>query len=257
MNLPADFFPADKEITAEVKTAIENPAIVELIVGYNAGLVRKRDEVLGKLSTKEQVLKDLGDIEAVKTKLSHYDQYMAEKAELEAKANKTNQSVEEVRTQMQALLEERDSRIAAIEQKRVATERQARLTRAIKEAGGDPDLLMPFIDKRIQHRVDANDDLVFEVRTEDGKPLLKDNGDPAGLKELVGEFKGNAKYAVMFEADNLGGTGARNGTAGNAGIDNPFLKSSPNYNVAAQSKLYRDNKALCIQLAAQAGVTIT
>lgn len=253
MELPQDFFPAD--VAPEVKAAFENPEVVKIVMGYNKGLVEKRDELIGRLSTKEGVLKDLGDVEAAKQKLSQYDSLQAKYDALEKNKVAPNADIEAVRKELQDKIAERDAKLEAINTKRTSLERDRVVKAAMKEAGiQDPDLLFPLVKDRVKPKLTDTDDVAFEFTTANGTPLLNDKGDPGGLGDLINEFKTNARYAPFLAPQNVGGSGARSGGGGNAGVDNPWAKDSPNFgNVAAQTKLYKENKALAVQLAAAAG----
>lgn len=224
-------------------------------MGYNQGLVGKRDELIGRLSAKEGLLKDIGDVETAKTKLSQYDELQKKLDALEKNKGAPNADIEAVRKELQDKLAERDAKLESINTKRTAMERDRVVKAAMKEAGiQDPDLLFPLVKDRVKPKLTADDDVAFEFTTANGTPLLNDKGDPGGLGDLINEFKTNPRYAPFLAPSNVGGSGTRSTGTGNAAVDNPWSKDSPNYgNVAMQTKLYKENKTLAIQLATAAG----
>lgn len=257
VTLPPDFFTTDTPDT--VKAKFTDPDVVNFIVNYNKGLVTKKDQLLSKLSEKEGLINQLGDPEVVKTKLSQYDQFMADKAELERKAANSNKSVEAVREELAAQIAERDAELQRIKTNQVTSEKKAKLFHAMKDADiEDPELLMPHVEGRVKADIDTDGNVKISVFKADGNPLLNEKGEHGNLKDLMKEITANSKYAPFIKAKNLSGSGAR-GTSGNGnnGMENPFLKTSSNYSVGEQTRLYNSDKALAIQMAQAAGRDVT
>lgn len=243
---------ADLFAKPEVKEALS--AIVRTNV---EPLVAKKDELLNKYTQTKKQLDQFGGLDAIQTKLSAYDQAEAAKAEAERQAALASTDIEAVKKSFQELIAQKDAKIQEYETARVDSKVRGLIKSAVKEANGDYDLLEPFISKRTKHVVDADGKITVQVFKEDGSPMFKDNGSEATVQDLMIEFKGSAKYGVMFSADNRSGSGARN-TAINPGaaVDNPFMRNSPSWNTTRQQQLLGSQPELAKMLANAAGIKL-
>lgn len=85
--------------------------------------------------------------------------------------------------------------------------------------GGDPLFLLPHMRGRVKLE-ETDDGFKPVVLRSDGSPMLNKDNQPANLKDLASEFRGDERFAVAFKGLNKsggGGTGGGNGGGGEAG----------------------------------------
>lgn len=97
-------------------------------------------------------------------------------------------------------------------------------TKAIIDAKGIPDLLLPVVERRVRMRQLSNGEYVVEVIDEKGNPRVSPkpgSSEAMSIAELIDEMKGNQTYARVFEGNGATGGGAtgtaRSGAAGGSG----------------------------------------
>lgn len=89
-------------------------------------------------------------------------------------------------------------------------------TAAIAEHSGDPELLMPFVRKRMRI-AEAEGKKRVEVLGEDGNVKLNGKGEPINVSELVAEMRGNERFGKLFKASGSSGGGTPPGGGGGGG----------------------------------------
>lgn len=239
-QLPTDLAP-------ELKSVFEKPEVAAvlttLINSAKAPLLTNRDEVLGQLATVKTKLKTFED-EAAKAKAD------AETARLTAAEKDGN--IETVKKHYGEQLAAVQAELATVRQAELNEKVSAKVTKAISDADGVPDLLEHHVRNRVKgETVDGK--VKLTVLNAAGAPMLTADGKEASMKDLLAEFKANPTFQPAFKAPAANGGGSRQ----SEGLDgsNPWAPATKN--VTNQMKLYRADKATAIRLAAQHGVTLT
>ena len=96
----------------------------------------------------------------------------------------------------------------------------AAAVKALSEAGGSSDLLLPLIQKSTRV-VEDGDDYVVEVFNEHGQRISPASTDPMSIKEFVAEMKNDQRYARAFDGSGASGGGA-SGSQGKGGSSAPY-----------------------------------
>lgn len=171
------------------------------------GLVNKRDELLGKMSSmKDQLSKydgvDLDEYVQLKKKMEELSQKeLEEKGDFEAIRKKMLDQFEQEKG---GLTEQNNTLKSQLESMMVDSE----ASKAIAEAGGNLKLLMPLIKQRISV-VDKDGQVVVQVKAEDGTPAVDGKGNPISITDLVNLMKEDEAYAGAFASSVKSGGGAR------------------------------------------------
>jgi hypothetical protein len=241
-------------VAPEVATILQSDAakavIAAAIEAAKAPLVTNRDKVLADLAAKNARLKQYDELGGLET-LTAAQQARAEAAEAARLAAETSTNAETVKKHYSEQLSAKDQELIALRTSVLEEKVGGKLSAAIREAKGVPELLEPHLRNRVKAEL-VGGKVQITVLTAAGAPMLKDNGADATMADLIAEFKANAIYGRAFEAPQASGAGGK-ADAGTQRV-NPFAKATQN--VTEQSRLYRQDKALAIRLAAEAGVTI-
>ncbi len=100
------------------------------------------------------------------------------------------------------------TKLQNIQQERVASFHEAQLTKAVADAGGVAELLIPLL-KASTKPEEKDGKLLLHVLGQDGNPRLKDGaGTPFGLSDLLGELKANEKLGGAFTGSGVSGAGS-------------------------------------------------
>lgn len=244
-------------LAPEVKDIITKPEVLAVIEQVNAGLVKKRDELLTDLGNIKKTYEPFGSPDNIKARLDKLAQLEDMTEEEKRKAAAAHKDVEAVRAEMEGRLTAANDELKTYKQAVAEREVTLQLRSAISEAGGDEELLMPFVKGRVKYELGADGAVKVAVRTSADAPMLNKDGKDATLADLVGEFKASDKYARLFKAVNTSGAGSSpSGNQGPGVASNPFAKNSPHWNVTAQAQLIRSNPELAKSLASAAGVKL-
>jgi len=247
----------DPEVKAAVAAAAQEAAKT-LIESEHAGLLAKRDELLGDNKTLRENLKTFEGVDADKFRSMQSE---AEKAEEEKlRANKDFDTIlENQQTKLQGVIGEKD---AALEKMRGQLHREkitTVATRALADAKGSPELLMPHITSRLS----LDDDMAVVVNDKAGTKMFNGQGQPATIADLVAEMQNDPIMSRAFEAGVKSGTGARssdnNGAAGAgaATAGNPFVRGKDGrWDAFEGMKLVKSNPEEARRLADEAGEKI-
>lgn len=180
------------------------------------GLVNKRDELLGKMSSmKEQLAQydgvDLDEYSKLRAKMKELDEKnLMDKGEFDTLLSQKQQEWENQ-------LNERDDKYNTLAQQyREELEDKAVLT-AVGDKG-DGDLILDVIKRRgLVQAVDKDGKFVLQVKNLDGDKELD------SISALIDEMKGNEKYQRLFNSSGLSGGGARqSGSTSTQGNDKLF-----------------------------------
>ena len=88
---------------------------------------------------------------------------------------------------------------------------QVKTVLADKEVEGNPTLLMGPLRDRVKIEEDSETgEFRMTVLNADGHPMLNSSNQPASLKDLALQFKGNEDYAGAFKGVNQSGGGTPN-----------------------------------------------
>lgn len=241
-------------VAPELATVLQSDAakavIAAAIEAAKSPLVQNRDKVLGDLAAQKARLKQYDDLGGLET-LTAAQQARAEAAEAARIAAETSTNAETVKKHYSEQLSAKDQELNALRTSILDEKVSNKLNSAIREAKGVPELLEPHLRNRIKAEL-VGGKVQITVLNAAGAPMLNDNGKEATMADLMAEFKGNAIYGRAFEAPQASGSGGR--ASESTTTANPFAKAT--HNVTEQSRLYRQDKALAIRLAAEAGITI-
>ncbi len=230
-----------------------DPKVVEYFTRKFEPVVRKKDELLGDVASMKALRKELetlGGLDAVKALKQQADdaQQAAEAARLE-KLSKEGK-LAEVEEHYKKLLQDKDGKLSAFQQKLLSREVEAQLAAAIGD-DGSPVLLLPHLRSRVEASFDEDGEIVLTVKGKAGQTLNGEGGQLT-LKDLVAEFKADAAFAGAFKAPQVNGGGNR-GSKAAAGADNPFATAT--LNVTKQMELIRNSPEVAKALAKAAGIT--
>lgn len=111
---------------------------------------------------------------------------------------------------------EKDKRIKKLETSLERSEIDSGLQGVLAdpEIGGDPLFLLPHMRGRVKLE-ETDDGFKTVVLRADGSPMLNKENQPAKLKDLAGEFRGDERFASAFKGLNKSGGGGTGG--GNSG----------------------------------------
>ncbi len=219
----------DPDTIAALKLAVD-----EAVATATAGLLSKRDELLG--STK--ALKDkLAEHELHATELEAKEQ--AAREETLKKAGKVDELLASQKTSYQKVIDTQNER----NEKLINTVRDSRvneaLVKAIAAEKGVPELLLPVMKNRVKFDPAT---FAIEIVNADGTPMLTADGRVASVADLVIEYKSNDLYGRAFEA-NVGSGGGSQGDrfSGAGNTVNPFVApKGGKVDVTAVSKYYTE-----------------
>lgn len=165
--------------------------------------------------------------------VERYQQLIAEREEIEAKqaqkAGDWQTREEQLKKQLQADLgkykgqyeaevQERDAKLAMMQNALERSLIEAQATAAISELRGTPALLLPHVMQRVKI-FEEDGDYNVKVLDSQGQPRIADvKGTPFTIKNLIEEMRNDPIFGRAFEASGAGGSGAQNGNkaGGNA-----------------------------------------
>lgn len=129
------------------------------------------------------------------------------KSQREALVAKHTQTVEDMGKKYDGVMEQLEKNLVV-----------ASATKAISEAGGTVELLLPHVKSSIKMKQNEAGTFIAEVVDKEGLGRVGDGqGNPMTIPQLVDEFKGNELFSPAFKGSGSSGTGAGAGTGGGAG----------------------------------------
>lgn len=189
------------------------------------------DELLSKLAKMEADLK-AAQAEAKK--------HRKEKTAVKSEVEKTNETIETVRTQLTEELTTAQQRHAALLDRLKMDQVNAQVKSALEEAKClSPKLMSREVLDRIESTFDEETGKVsVVVKDADGNPMFV-KGKEATLADLVKALREDAELAHAFEGVQEGGTGAKAPTdlKGKDAVENPWKTG----NTELQHKMWKDN----------------
>lgn len=239
------------EIAAVLQSDTVKALIASAIEQAKAPLVAKRDELLGTLTETRGRMKqydDLGGLQAL-TELQA-SQAAAEAARQAALAQSGD--VEAIKTHYSNQLSTKDKELNDLRASVMNEKVSNKLNAAIREAKGVPELLQPHLTGRVRSEL-VDGQVKITVLTASGVPALNADGKEASISDLLAEFKGNAIFGRAFEAPVANGSGSK--ASGAQSANNPFAPASKN--ITEQMKMYKQDKALAVRMAAEHGIHLT
>ena len=243
--LPEDMAPEMKEMFAKPEFQAALSKIVETQV---APLKAKRDELLASSTSYK---KQLDALDNAKTQAELAAAEVSRKAALEA-AQKTG-DVEKITSQYSKQLQDKETELSSFKQKVVDKEISLKVANAIAAAGGVPELLEYAVRGRVKASMEGSD-IKISVLNSDGAQMLKSDGVPATMADLMEEFKGNEVYGRAFTSTGTRGAGSRASSDVNTDASNPFDRKSKEFNVSKAMEIARTNPEKAKRLAQAAGV---
>lgn len=179
---------------------------------YAAGLKSNRDAILAEKQQLEEKIKKYNGVDP--------DEYIRLKQAQEAQEREKHQQEgnwqaleKQLVERHQADTQAKDTRIKALETALHSELVESKLTNAIANAKGVPELLIQPMKRAVQVvELEGGKFTTKVVDPATGQPRIGDTkGTPMSLDQLVEEFKANPVYGRAFEAPNNGGTGGAGG----------------------------------------------
>jgi len=172
-----------------------------------AGLVSKRDELLGKNASYKENLAKFEGVDADK-----YREMLKQIETIDEKNLMDKGDFEKIREKLLSGFDDERKAFTDSETKlRSQLESMmidAEAAKAVGEADGNLKLLMPIIKSRVAI-VDDNGKLVIQIKTEGGDPATDKEGKPLSIAGLMDEIKADESYSGAFASSGLSGAGAR------------------------------------------------
>lgn len=201
-------------------------AVTAAVNEHVAGLVAKRDELLGKnkaLQTERDALKtQVGELEQFKTEAE--DKGVGKNPELEA-------TIKRLERELAKSNKERDDAVGGATQYRTEVE----LNKALDQIGVLPEL---------REAVTA----MFKGQVKVGPDGCQLSDKPVG--DFLQEWSKSDKGRVFVKAADNGGGGGNGGRNSNAGVVNPWAKETEN--LTKQAEMLKTNPQLAAQMQAAA-----
>jgi hypothetical protein len=247
MDIATDF--ADLGLSADVIEVLSKhgSALESIIEASKKPLITKRDELLSQISSHKTFIDGLGGADKIKSLAQQASE--AEQKIKDAQAASTD--VNAVREALGKEVSSRDEKINKLLSEKKDAKVRSTVKRALTEAKGDADLLMPHITSRIKSELNDAGDVVITVLDEKGGPMLVGSeAKPASVKDLLETMKKNTSFAKAFAASGISGSGA-NGAPNITGVTNPWLPQT--FNLTKQGQVARENPELASALKAAAG----
>lgn len=250
MDIATDF--KDLNLSPEVIKVLGDTAVTEalskIIEASKAPLISKRDELLGKVNENKTFIDSLGGVDTLKS--LHAAKKDADDKVAAALASSTDANA--VRDTLGKEIKTRDEKIQKLLGDKKDAKVRSTVRKALTEAKGDADLLMPHITSRLQSEVNDEGEVVITVLGEDGKPwLVGTDAKPAKIGDLLESFKKNTSLAKGFSATGTTGSGATGATGALKGIVNPWAKET--FNLTKQGEIARANPETAKALKAAVG----
>jgi hypothetical protein len=247
----------DPETKAAIAAAAQEAA-KSLIESEHAGLIAKRDELLGINKTLKENLKTFDGVDADQFRSMQSEAEKAEEDKL--RANKDFDTIlSNQQTKLQGVIGDKDASIEKLKGQLHKEKITTVATRALAEAKGSPELLMPHLTNRLS----LDDDMAVVVNDKAGGRMFNGQGEPATISDLVDEMKNDPIMSRAFDAGVKSGTGARSsGNSGAAGAGattagNPFVRDKDGrWNAFDGMKLVKENPDEARRLADEAGEKI-
>jgi phosphotransferase system IIB component len=239
-------------LSAEVITLFSDEknsaALAKIIEASKAPLVTKRDELLGQITNHKTFLTSLGGEDAIKSLAQAKAE--ADQKVKDALAQSTDANA--VRDTLGKEIKTRDEKIQALLGEKKDAKVRSQVKRALTEAKGDADLLMPHITSRLKSEVNDAGEVVITVLNEDGKPwMVGTDAKPAKISDLLESFKKNASLAKGFSASGTSGSGATFNAGALKGVVNPWAPET--LNLTKQGEIVRSNPEMAKALKAAVG----
>jgi len=250
MDITTEF--ANLNLSAEVLAIFNDEknkeALGKIIDASKAPLISKRDELLGQITTHKAFITGLGGEDAIKSLGA-----AKAKAEQDAKdALASSTDANAVRDTLGKEIKTRDDRINSLLGEKKDAKVRSQVKRALTEAKGDPELLMPHITSRLKSEVNDAGDVVITVLDEAGKPMMVGtDAKPAKISDLLESFKKNSSLAKGFAASGTGGSGAASFNGSLTGVVNPWAATS--FNLTKQGEIATSNPEMAKALKAAVG----
>lgn len=171
-----------------------------------AGLVAKRDELLGKVTGYRDQLTAFDGIDPVEyrtamEKLKEFDEKdLMNKGEFDTLRQRLIDDYE-------GKIDGKDGQITKLVSQLEGMLLDSQAAQAINDAGGNAKLLMPIIKAR-STVVDNEGSMVVQIMGEDGKEAKDAKGDPLSFAGLLETMKADNAFSGAFNSSGLSGGGA-------------------------------------------------
>ena len=247
----------DESILSVFQKPEVQEALLRSVDKRETPLRQKRDELLASHTALNETLKSLGGLDTIKAAVAKVSESAAEAEKARLEAMKASGNVDEITKHYQKQLKEKDDELSSFKQTLVQKEVRSKLQSKIKEADGEPELLLDRLLSRVRSSLGPDGEVVIEVLNDKGAPALTDTGKAASLTDLVNEFKAHPSYGRAFAASGKTGAGSRPTTGAPGTANNPFDRKSPSFNVTQQMVMKKTDPMTARRLAMEAGVDVS
>lgn len=213
----------------EVRALID--AEVEALKRTNAELKEEKKKLANRTLSEEQ--------------LNEYNALIEEREAKESKKNDLETQIARLTKKHATEVEAANTKIQALTKKLEQNLLDSAAMKAINDAGGNVDLLMPHVRSRMA-LAEVEGDFVVQVRDSSGTVTELTEVD------LVNEYKAKPSFASAFKATITPGGGAKPGVV-EASITNPYRKGK-DFNLTDQGRLEKTDPALAARLKQEAGL---
>lgn len=201
----ADVTKLKSALASERKSVQERDALLKNYEGIDAAKAREAMETLAQLGD----IRELKDLDA---KLAGREKQLAEKFEQDRK--KIEQKFSSEREALSGAIKSLEGQLSA-------TMIDAAAAKAINDAKGSVELLLPIVQRSSRIRRDEKTGKVFvEILDADGQ--VRDSSaagstSPMTIKEFIEELRNNPAYGRAFDGTGSSGGGATGGASGGGG----------------------------------------
>jgi hypothetical protein len=248
-------FELPKDLPTEISTVLSSEAgqavLNQIIEQAKTPLVQKRDELLSQIANYKSTLSKVDELGGIET-LTQAQQARLEAERARQAALAASGDVEAIKKQYSDQLSNKDQELTALRQSILDEKVTSKLSSAIREAKGVPELLEPHLKSRIRSEL-VDGKVQITVLTSAGTPMINSDGKDATVADLLNEFRSSPIFQRAFEAPIASGTGAR-ASSGAPTSNNPWNPASKN--ITQQMQMYRQDPATAKRLAAEHGVTL-
>lgn len=222
---------------------------VESVEGYGLGNIGTLETTLGKVrkdkreaEAKLKLFKDM-DAEEAREALEFHAKYkdvnLEDLSEREARLKeKYEGDIKKLKTDHKVELDTARNETKSVEGELTRTTVRSQAAKAIANAKGSVELLLPIVEGRVRARRDG-DRRVVEVLGADGEPRMSTkpgSTDLMSIDELVEEMRKDDKYLRAFDGVNASGSGAdansRHNTSSTVRISGDAAKDPRQYRAA-------------------------
>lgn len=189
--------------------------LVETVEQEVSGLKRNADSILSEKKKLADQLKQFDGVDpeeyrTLKQKMQEIEQ---KQLQGETDPDKLLQKLEE---KYRPQIEAKDKELERIKANWIEDRRKNAISDAVSKHGANPHTMPRFLDGFVE-AIDKDGEVVLSVLSDDGTPILGEDGKPMSVSAFVESLKGKEEYAGLFPPSGLSGGGATNTSGRPAG----------------------------------------